>query len=79
MTRKSGYRFSGNGMRPQEPIVSAAGRMIRKLILAALVALVAAPVAALWQAGPAGFETPRFDLGGVRQVSIGSLASTGLL
>ncbi|HEY5721820.1 MAG TPA: hypothetical protein VIT45_05810 [Allosphingosinicella sp.] len=56
-----------------------ASRMIRKLILAALVALVAAPAASLWQAGPAGFEAPRFDLGGARQVSIGSLVSTGLI
>ena len=53
--------------------------MIRKLVLAALLALVAAPVAALWQAGPAGFGAPRLDLGGARQVSIGSLVSTGLL
>jgi hypothetical protein len=73
MIRKSGNRFSGKSMRPQIPGV------IRKLILAAIVALVAAPAASLWQAGPAGFGAPRFDLGGSRQVSIGSLVSTGLL
>ena len=55
--------------------------MMKKLILAALLALIAAPMAALWQAGPSGFGAPRFDLGfgGARQVSIGSLVSTGLL
>ena len=54
--------------------------MIRKLILAALIALVAAPAVALWQAG-GGFEAPRFGLGlgAGRPVSIGSLVSTGLI
>ena len=79
MTRKSGSWFSGQSMRPQEPIVTGAREMIRKLILAALVALVAAPAASLWQAGQAGFETPRFDLGGARTVSVGALLSTGLI
>ena len=57
------------------------GKMIGRLVLAALVALVAAPAVSLWQAGPAGFEAPRFNLGlgGARQVSIGSLVSTGLI
>ena len=55
--------------------------MIRKLAFAALIALVAAPAASLWQAGPAGFGAPSLDLGlgGARQVSIGSLVSTGLI
>lgn len=54
--------------------------MIRKLILAALVALVAAPAVSLWQAG-CGFEAPGFglDLGGARTVSVGALLSTGLI
>ena len=53
--------------------------MIRKLVIAAFLALVAAPAASLWQAGSFGFEAPGFDLGGARQVSIGSLVSTGLI
>ena len=55
--------------------------MIRKLVAAALIALVAAPAISLWQAGACGFEAPRFslDLGGARTVSTGPLLSTGLL
>ena len=54
--------------------------MIKKLILAALLALVAAPAASLWQAGAIGFQAPGLDLGGAaRQVSVGALVSTGLL
>ena len=54
--------------------------MIRKLVLAALVALVAAPAVSLWQAG-CGFDSPRLslDLGGARTVSVGALLSTGLI
>ena len=53
--------------------------MIRKLLAAALIALVAAPAASLWQSRAPGFAAPGFDLGGARQVSIGALVSTGLL
>lgn len=55
--------------------------MIKKLAIAALIALVAAPAASLWQAGPGGFEVPRFglDLGGARLVDTGPLLSTGLI
>lgn len=53
--------------------------MIGKLAAAAMLALVAAPAISLWQAGPAGFETPRFDPGGACTVSVGALLSTGLI
>jgi len=53
--------------------------MIRKLLAAALIALVAAPAASLWQSCAAGMSAPDFDLGAGRQVSIGALVSTGLL
>ena len=57
------------------------GRMIGKLVAAALLALVAAPAISLWQAGAGSFETPRLtlDLGGARTVSVGALLSTGLI
>ena len=53
--------------------------MIRKLVAAALIALVAAPAVSLWQSCSADFGAPDFDFGGARQVSIGALVSTGLL
>ena len=55
--------------------------MIRKLIVAALVALVAGPALALHQLSLADLETsrPALDLGGAREVNLGSLLATGLI
>lgn len=55
--------------------------MIRKLIVAALVALVAGPTLALHQLSLADLDAPRptLDLGGARMVNFGSLLATGIL
>jgi hypothetical protein len=55
--------------------------MIRKLIVAALVALVAGPALALHQLSLADFETPpaALELGGARVIDLGSLLATGLI
>ena len=78
MIRKSANRFSVG--REDEARRPSSGGMMRKLVIAALVALVAAPAVTLWQAG-CGLQAPRLglDLGAARSVSIGALVSTGLI